>query len=115
MRSLGAATGLHAKTFQIDGRVVFVGSFNFDRRSARLNTEMGLLIDSPALASRLTSFFDTDVPLLAYQVTLNQAGDLRWFESSPCDCRTYEKEPRTSAWRRAEASFFSILPIDWLL
>src|SRR6185437_507153 len=81
VRSLGSATGLHAKTFQIDGRVIFVGSFNFDPRSARLNTEMGLLIDSGALAGRLTSFFDTDVPALAYEVKLNQAGDLRWIES----------------------------------
>jgi cardiolipin synthase C len=115
VRGLGTATGLHAKTFQIDGTVLFVGSFNFDRRSARLNTEMGLLIESPALASQLASFFDTAVPTLAYEVRLNQAGDLRWIESSPCACRTYERDPRTSAWRRAEASFFSVLPIDWLL
>ena len=51
-----SATGLHAKTFQIDGRSVFVGSFNFDPRSARLNTEMGLLIDNSVLAYRLSDF-----------------------------------------------------------
>ena len=115
MRGLGSATGLHAKTFQIDGKVLFVGSFNFDPRSARLNTEMGLLIESGLLASQLTSFFDTAVPVLAYEVKLNPEGDLRWLESSPCDCRTYETDPGTSAWRRTKASFFSVLPIDWLL
>ena len=115
MRGLGSATGLHAKTFQIDGKVLFVGSFNFDPRSARLNTEMGLLIENAALASQLSAFFDTAVPVLAYKVSLSQAGDLRWTESSPCACRTYQTDPKTSAWRRTKASFFSVLPIDWLL
>src|SRR5690606_16191916 len=41
--SSGAA--LHAKTFTADGRRVFIGSFNFDPRSAHLNTELGFVID----------------------------------------------------------------------
>ncbi|MBS1135759.1 MAG: hypothetical protein H6R02_2900, partial [Burkholderiaceae bacterium] len=45
-----SSAGLHAKTFAVDGKRVFVGSFNFDPRSARLNTEMGMVIDSPKLA-----------------------------------------------------------------
>src|SRR5690606_36067072 len=45
-----SASSLHAKTFAVDGARVFVGSFNFDPRSANLNTEMGFLIDSPVLA-----------------------------------------------------------------
>ena len=40
---------LHAKTFAVDREQAFVGSFNFDPRSAALNTEMGLVI--PALRS----------------------------------------------------------------
>ena len=44
-RSLSTSS-LHAKTFAIDGKRCFVGSFNFDPRSARLNTELGFLIDS---------------------------------------------------------------------
>ena len=36
-------TSLHAKTFIIDNHIVFVGSFNFDPRSAYINTEMGYL------------------------------------------------------------------------
>ncbi len=46
-----STAGLHAKTFAVDQRRVFVGSFNFDPRSAKLNTEMGLIIDS-AVARR---------------------------------------------------------------
>ncbi|MQM40277.1 hypothetical protein KBTX_04324 [wastewater metagenome] len=32
---------------------MFVGPFNFDARSANLNTESGFLIDSPSLAWRI--------------------------------------------------------------
>ena len=45
-----SSASLHAKTFEIDGRYVYVGSFNFDPRSAYLDTEMDLLLDSPQLA-----------------------------------------------------------------
>ena len=34
----GSASALHAKTFAVDRRRIFVGSFNFDQRSAHLNT-----------------------------------------------------------------------------
>ncbi|MDX1561273.1 MAG: phospholipase D family protein, partial [Marinobacter sp.] len=38
-----SAASLHAKTFAVDGETLFVGSFNFDPRSANLNTELGFL------------------------------------------------------------------------
>ena len=46
---------LHAKLAVIDGRRLLVGSMNMDRRSARANTELGLLIDSPALAVEVSN------------------------------------------------------------
>jgi putative cardiolipin synthase len=71
-----SSASLHAKTFAVDGAKVFVGSFNFDPRSARLNTEMGLIIESPELARRLHEWFDTRVPLLAYEVRRAADGSL---------------------------------------
>jgi putative cardiolipin synthase len=65
-----SASALHAKTFAVDGVRGFVGSFNFDPRSQLLNTEMGLVIESPTLARRLAATFDTVVPLVAYEVRL---------------------------------------------
>ena len=47
------SAGLHAKTFAFDRRIAFVGSYNLDPRSNRLNTEMGVLFDCPAFAKRL--------------------------------------------------------------
>jgi cardiolipin synthase C len=94
---------------------MFVGSFNFDPRWAKLNTEMGLVIESPAMAQRLRSFFDTQLPLLAYEVRLTGDGSLQWIERGPGGEKIHETEPGTSAWRRAVVGFLSALPIDWLL
>jgi len=44
---------IHAKSCVIDGQTSFVGSYNFDPRSANLNTEVGLLVRDAAFASRL--------------------------------------------------------------
>ena len=48
-----SGSSLHAKTFAVDGSRVFVGSFNFDPRSATLNTELGFVIDSPAVVQAI--------------------------------------------------------------
>ncbi len=49
---------LHAKIFVFDRRQVFMGSMNFDQRSKRLNTEIGLIIDSPELARQTALRFE---------------------------------------------------------
>jgi len=43
---------LHAKVFILDRQRVFIGSMNFDRRSMHLNTEVGVLIESPDMRAR---------------------------------------------------------------
>ena len=48
---------LHAKVFIFDRRSLFIGSMNFDQRSAHLNTEIGLIIDSPELAQQAAARF----------------------------------------------------------
>jgi putative cardiolipin synthase len=111
-----SSASLHAKTFAIDGSRMFVGSFNFDPRSALLNTEMGLLIDSPALAARLAAVLDQDLPRAAYDVRLATAGgNLEWIEQTPAGDKRYTSEPDTGFWRRAAVRLLSFLPIEWLL
>jgi putative cardiolipin synthase len=107
---------LHAKTFAVDRDRVFVGSFNFDQRSARLNTEMGLVIASPALAQRLAAAFDTNVPRVAYEVRLTPDGEnLEWIERTAAGETRYDTEPGTDWWLRTRVDMLSILPIEWLL
>ena len=74
------SAALHAKVYAVDRRRIFVGSFNFDQRSAFLNTEMGLVIDSPRLASDLASDLDAKIVLFAYEVRLAPDGRLQWIE-----------------------------------
>ena len=49
----GAEASLHTKAFIVDEEHVFIGSFNFDPRSANLNTEMGVIINDPELLARI--------------------------------------------------------------
>jgi putative cardiolipin synthase len=111
-----SASGLHAKTFAVDRGRIFVGSFNFDQRSALLNTEMGLVIDSSTLAQGLAAFFDARVPMVAYEVRLApDGGALEWIERTPSGEKRYQTEPGTTWLRRTGVDLLSILPIDWLL
>lgn len=106
---------LHAKTFALDRKRIFVGSFNFDPRSALLNTEMGLVIDSPALATRLSDAMDSGLAKNAYELGLTREGEIEWIEHDPAGDKRYDTEPQTTAFKRAAVWFLSLLPIDWLL
>ncbi|RZL88245.1 MAG: phospholipase D family protein [Variovorax sp.] len=111
-----SAASLHAKTFAVDRSRIFVGSFNLDPRSARLNTEMGVLIDSPALARQLSGHFDTVIPNHAYQLRLQPDGTgMEWIDRSPSGEARYTDEPGAGALRRLWINFLSILPIESLL
>jgi putative cardiolipin synthase len=111
-----SSASLHAKTFGQDRARVFVGSFNFDPRSVLLNTEMGLVIESPALAARLADAFDQSIPNVAWEVRLGAAGrGLEWIEVTPSGRTSYTAEPATGPLRRAMVKVLSVLPIEWLL
>lgn len=111
-----SASSLHAKTFAVDDQRIFIGSFNFDPRSIDLNTEMGLVIDSPVLAGKLGQAMRGTIPQRAYQVLLNPDGSLYWIARDANGGITrYDTEPGTSVWKRMGVSILSVLPIDWLL
>ncbi|MDQ7970406.1 MAG: phospholipase D family protein [Oxalicibacterium faecigallinarum] len=110
-----SGSSLHAKTFAIDRERVFVGSFNFDPRSARLNTELGFIIESPALAARIDDAFENDILHNAYTVHLDEHGKLYWNELVDGKSVRHDIEPGTSAFQRSAVRFLSILPIEWLL
>jgi putative cardiolipin synthase len=113
----GKVAGLHAKTYAVDRARIFVGSFNFDQRSARLNTEMGVVIDSPSFAGQLATFFDTEVHDIAYEVRLAPRGDgLIWIERTAAgEEKRYDVDPETDWSKRFGVGILSSLPIDWLL
>jgi cardiolipin synthase C len=110
-----SGSSLHAKTFSADRSRVFVGSFNLDPRSASLNTEMGLVIESPALAEQIAAAFADDIPARSYRVRLNEAGRLEWLEQHENGVIIHETEPGVTWWKRAAVRLLALLPIEWLL
>jgi len=112
----GSEAGLHAKTFAADRRRIFVGSFNLDPRSVRLNTEMGVVLDSEKLASRLSNLFADAVVRTCYEVRLTADGQsVEWLEQTPDGPVTHRASPETGLLRRAWVRFLSVLPIEWML
>lgn len=112
----GSAVQLHAKTSAVDGERIFVGSFNFDQRSALLNTEMGMVIESPALARRLALALNTELPMQAYELRVAADGRCpEWIERTSSGEVRYDVDPGTSAAKRGWIEFLEVLPIEWLL
>ncbi len=113
---------LHAKSFVVDGRYVFVGSMNMDLRSALLNTEQGIVVDSPALAKALAQYFASATqPANAWRVAIEDKGDdggsgqLLWIGEEDGKPKTLDSEPEAGLLRRSGVMLFKLLPIDGLL
>ncbi|MDI1249953.1 MAG: phospholipase D family protein [Lacunisphaera sp.] len=52
---------LHAKSLVVDDRLAFIGSYNLDPRSERLNTEVGLLVEDAGFARELRDEIERDM------------------------------------------------------
>jgi putative cardiolipin synthase len=52
---------IHAKSLVIDDKVVYIGTFNLDPRSANLNTEVGVLAENEELARQLGASIARDI------------------------------------------------------
>jgi putative cardiolipin synthase len=113
----GKVAGLHAKVYAVDGERLFVGSFNFDQRSAKLNTELGGVIDSPLGAAEVAEVLDVDAAELAYEVRLAPYGrGLVWIDHDAAGQeRQHRVDPQTDWTQRLAVGFLAGLPIDWLL
>ena len=107
----GAMATLHTKAFLVDDRELFIGSFNFDPRSAYINTESGVIIRSPAMTRRLAEAIDASLAQHTYQLFLNDDGNLRWRETRGYQGVVWEHEPKTTWFQRFVAGFMRFLPI----
>lgn len=86
LKNKNMVVSIHAKTMVIDDKSIFIGSFNMDPRSTHLNTEMGLIIDSPDLAKKVTNRLKMDMaPQNSWRLSLSEDGRTQW---------TTEKEGR---------------------
>ena len=110
-----SGSSLHAKTFSVDCARVFVGSFNLDPRSASLNTEMGLVIESPVLAQEIAAAFAEEIPGRSYRVRLNEGGAMEWLEPHESGVIVHTSEPGVTWRKRLAVAVMALLPIEWLL
>jgi len=99
---------LHSKYIIFDDDVVFIGSMNLDPRSLFLNTELGVVLQSPELAGALRASFNTLIqPENSWRVISTEKG-LRWESSAG----TVDEEPAKNIWQRFESQLMTILPLS---
>jgi putative cardiolipin synthase len=114
-----APFALHAKAFVFDDQSVFLGSANLDPRSRTLNTEVGLVVDSPELAAQIVDRFDRFANAAnSYRVNVDAAAagaPLTW--SAQIDGRLvqWHEEPDTTPEQRLKVDMLSVLPLEPLL
>jgi len=100
---------LHAKVLVFDFDRVFIGSANLDPRSLHINTEMGLMIESPSLNAALRQNLEPDFSLRnAWQLQRDERGKVIWVS----DEEVLDHQPAHSFMRRIEDWFLTLLPIE---
>jgi cardiolipin synthase C len=98
----------------VDRATTFIGSMNIDPRSLRLNTENGIVIESPALGSDVSDGVESAQTRDAWRVTRDGQA-LRW-SGREGDARVMlDDEPKVGLWLRLQAAILSWLPIEELL
>ena len=106
-------TGLHTKAMVFDNNAVFIGSFNLDPRSAAINTEGGLYIESPKIARELlTHMSKVTKQKNSYKVMLDSKNRLFWVTEIDGKQVIYHSEPEVDAWKQFKSNFIEILPIE---
>ena len=109
----GAKAALHAKVVVFDRKDVFVGSYNLDPRSADINTEAGLYVESPELAAQVIAWMDEGVlPENSYRVLLGKDGKLTWMTKDDGREVVYHQDPLSTGWQRFVSEFIGILPVE---
>ncbi|KWC24433.1 phospholipase [Burkholderia ubonensis] len=109
---------LHAKAYVIDREILVIGSMNLDRRSAHLNTELALVIHSPALAQQVATIFARATqPDESYRVQLAAlsgpgASELTWTGTDEGVLRIYHVDPYAGLLRNVLTGVFMLLPVD---
>jgi cardiolipin synthase C len=102
--------GLHVKAMVIDRERSFIGSMNLDPRSEVFNSEMGVVVDSAALAQALARGIERDMSgANSWQVALAGDGSLRWRS----DAGERDSQPARSFWQRVQNLVFKLAPASY--
>jgi cardiolipin synthase C len=120
-RRRASGSSLHSKVMVIDRELTWVGSFNIDPRSALINTELAVVVQSASLAAATAQMIEADVsPDRAWRLSLDppgsRTGRLRWTGKHDGQMLTVASEPGASVLQRLLAGTIRWLPgIDRIL
>jgi putative cardiolipin synthase len=96
-----STASLHAKALVIDQKTVFIGSMNMDARSARTNSELGLVIRSADIARQVTSLLDDISADGSYKLQLvDHTNRIEWSSGEPGSEKTWYTDPETTHLQR---------------
>jgi putative cardiolipin synthase len=102
--------GLHSKAMVVDREHVYIGSMNYDPRSAMINSEMGVFIESQGLAEALAQLIERDVQTAnSWRVELDGDEELRWVN----DTEVVTTQPARNWWQRVQDVFFKAVPKEY--
>jgi putative cardiolipin synthase len=102
--------GLHSKAMVVDREHVYIGSMNYDPRSAMINSEMGVFIESKGLAEALAQLIERDVQTAnSWRVELDGDEELRWVN----DTEVVTTQPARNWWQRVQDVFFKAVPKEY--
>jgi len=114
--SRGSLGRLHAKLAVVDRRWFYVGSMNMDRRSAHCNTELGLIVDSTALAGELAELIRRVRMPASFTVSeLPRHGGLQWSFQRDGRHWVLHREPESNWAQRLRWSLLSLVVDEDLL
>ncbi len=102
--------GLHSKAAVFDRKIVYIGSLNFNLRSAYLNSEVGMIIHSPVLAEQLVQQIEQNMlPENSWQAVLDEES-VQWVTEIDGEEVRSNHEPQTSWRQRFKAGVLTLLP-----
>ncbi|MEJ2526292.1 MAG: phospholipase D family protein [Desulfuromonadales bacterium] len=111
--STESQAALHTKAIVFDRKDVFIGSFNLDPRSAAINTEVGLYVESSEIARQVIDYMDEGVSAdNAYRVIVDDSGKLRWVIDIQGERISHTKDPNSTWLQRLLATFIRLLPVE---
>ena len=114
---LGSSTGrLHAKMGFVDRRIFLAGSLNLDARSALINTEIGVRVESPEMVKALLDFYRIESSTGVYELKLQDDGrGIRWVGLRDGREVSEDTEPEYDNWLRFKLWLWSLVISEELL
>ncbi len=101
---------MHLKTIVVDRQHCFIGSLNLDPRAMNINTEEGLIIDSPQLSKELAGHIDDILqPANSWKITLDDRNRMIWTGS---EAKPLTRQPARSGMQRLFDAIARWIPIE---